>query len=130
MSRLLLRGALCLLCCAWLACAGDTTESLWAPLRRVALSPRATSALHARRRTLLDGAGSLNASALLPLYGSVRDNGVFTVHLQLGTPPQPFDLIVDTGSTLAYVPCRDCGASCGTHEVCVKREMCVRVGQL
>ena len=122
MSRLLLRGALCLLYCAWLACAGDVTNA-WAPLRRIALSPRAASALHARRRTLLDGAGSVNASALLPLYGSVRDNGVFTVHLQLGTPPQLFHLIVDTGSTLTYVPCRDCGASCGTHEVCVKVEM-------
>ena len=32
-----------------------------------------------------------------------------------GHPPRRFQLIVDTGSTLTYVPCVDCGAACGAH---------------
>lgn len=81
------------------------------PLRRVNFAASHGGASH--RRVLL---GNATAAAVLPLFGSVRDNGVFTVHLALGTPPQTFDLIVDTGSTLAYVPCKECGASCGKHE--------------
>ena len=90
----------------------EQTPTFVVPLRRVA---HGASGLHsgALRRALL----SNSSAALLPLYGSVRDNGVFTVLVSLGTPPQTFDLIVDTGSTLAYVPCKDCGASCGKHEV-------------
>ena len=33
----------------------------------------------------------------------------------LGTPANVYELIVDTGSTLTYVPCVSCGASCGDH---------------
>jgi hypothetical protein len=92
------------------------------PLREATLHPAAARAWRQQRRSLgpADAAtSSANGSVLstLPLYGSVRDNGVFTVHVDLGTPPQRFNVIVDTGSTLAYVPCKDCGASCGTHEV-------------
>jgi hypothetical protein len=82
-------------------------------LRYTALSAGQAAEHHRRRRRSLAG---VNASAQLELYGSVRDNGVFTVHLSLGTPGQAFDVIVDTGSTLAYVPCQDCGAGCGSHE--------------
>ena len=92
------------------------------PLREATLHPAAARAWRQQRRSLGSAAAATttaNGSVLsvLPLYGSVRDNGVFTVHLALGTPPQRFNVIVDTGSTLAYVPCKDCGASCGTHEV-------------
>lgn len=45
-----------------------------------------------------------------------RRRRVFTVNINFGTPPQLFDVIVDTGSTLAYVPCSNCGAGCGSHE--------------
>jgi hypothetical protein len=59
---------------------------------------------------------------VLPLYGSVRDNGVFTLRMAVGTPPAgPFDVIVDTGSTLAYVPCSDCGAACGSNHEARRR---------
>lgn len=105
------------------------------PLREATLHPAAARAWRQQRRSLgpADAATTAtngSATSMLPLYGSVRDNGVFTVHIDLGTPPQRFNVIVDTGSTLAYVPCKDCGASCGTHEVrlCavrLKRSACV-----
>ena len=35
-----------------------------------------------------------------------------------GTPPKPFTLIVDTGSTIMYVPCADCPrGNCGTNHL-------------
>lgn len=40
----------------------------------------------------------------------------FTTRLWIGTPPQMFSLIVDTGSTVTYVPCSTC-EQCGTHQV-------------
>jgi hypothetical protein len=33
---------------------------------------------------------------------------------QIGSPPQSFSLIVDTGSTMTYVPCKGC-ERCGRH---------------
>ncbi|KAG0559873.1 hypothetical protein KC19_10G135800 [Ceratodon purpureus] len=33
----------------------------------------------------------------------------------IGSPPQSFALIVDTGSTITYVPCSSC-SHCGTHQ--------------
>ena len=39
----------------------------------------------------------------------------FYATLQLGTPPTPFEVIVDTGSTITYVPCSQCGEQCGSH---------------
>lgn len=40
----------------------------------------------------------------------------YTTRLWIGTPPQQFALIVDTGSTVTYVPCSTC-EQCGRHEV-------------
>ena len=40
----------------------------------------------------------------------------YTTRLWIGTPPQEFALIVDTGSTVTYVPCSNCG-HCGKHQV-------------
>ena len=39
----------------------------------------------------------------------------FYATLQLGTPPRAFAVIVDTGSTITYVPCSSCGTLCGPH---------------
>lgn len=40
----------------------------------------------------------------------------YTTHIWIGTPPQKFALIVDTGSTVTYVPCSSC-KKCGNHQV-------------
>jgi len=40
--------------------------------------------------------------------------GYFYAALALGSPPQLFDVIVDTGSTITYVPCNDC-QHCGPN---------------
>ena len=39
----------------------------------------------------------------------------FYATLQLGTPAKSFEVIVDTGSTITYVPCSQCGDQCGSH---------------
>jgi len=53
-------------------------------------------------------------SANVPLQGSVEAYGEYFVSIGLGTPPQPFDFQVDTGSTdlLVYgVSCNGCPAN-------------------
>jgi hypothetical protein len=44
----------------------------------------------------------------------------FYAQLGLGTPPHNFSTIIDTGSTVTYVPCANC-AHCGVHMVCLAR---------
>lgn len=39
----------------------------------------------------------------------------FYATLLLGTPQRQFAVIVDTGSTITYVPCASCGKNCGPH---------------
>ena len=39
----------------------------------------------------------------------------FYATLLLGSPPRSFAVIVDTGSTITYVPCTSCGHNCGPH---------------
>lgn len=40
----------------------------------------------------------------------------YTTRLYIGTPSQEFALIVDSGSTVTYVPCATC-EQCGNHQV-------------
>ncbi|PKA59883.1 Aspartic proteinase-like protein 2 [Apostasia shenzhenica] len=54
-------------------------------------------------------------NARMPLYDDLLTNGYYTTRLHIGTPPQDFALIVDSGSTVTYVPCSTC-ARCGTHQ--------------
>lgn len=49
------------------------------------------------------------------LYDDLLSNGYYTTRLWIGTPPQKFALIVDTGSTVTYVPCSGC-EHCGKHQ--------------
>ena len=52
--------------------------------------------------------------ALPPWPGPPR-RSYFYATLYLGTPAKKFAVIVDTGSTMTYVPCTTCGAGCGPH---------------
>jgi Xylanase inhibitor N-terminal len=42
-------------------------------------------------------------------------NRYFYASLFIGTPARTFAVIVDTGSTITYVPCANCGSACGPH---------------
>ncbi|KAG2424657.1 hypothetical protein HXX76_014381 [Chlamydomonas incerta] len=53
-------------------------------------------------------------SGYLPVQGSVREIGYFYTTLKLGTPERTFSVIIDTGSTITYIPCKNC-AHCGKH---------------
>ncbi|XP_011091937.1 aspartic proteinase-like protein 2 isoform X2 [Sesamum indicum] len=54
-------------------------------------------------------------NARMPLHDDLLLNGYYTTRLWIGTPPQGFALIVDTGSTVTYVPCSTC-EQCGKHQ--------------
>ncbi|KAF6251742.1 aspartic peptidase domain-containing protein [Scenedesmus sp. NREL 46B-D3] len=58
---------------------------------------------------------SLMRSGITPVLGAIRE-GYFYAQLGLGTPPRNFSTIIDTGSTITYVPCASC-AHCGVHMV-------------
>ncbi|XP_051144866.1 aspartic proteinase 36-like [Andrographis paniculata] len=54
-------------------------------------------------------------NARMSLHDDLLLNGYYTTRLWIGTPPQQFALIVDTGSTVTYVPCATC-EQCGKHQ--------------
>ncbi|XP_018680544.2 aspartic proteinase 36-like [Musa acuminata AAA Group] len=56
----------------------------------------------------------VTARASMRLYDDYVTNGYYTTKLFIGTPPQEFALIVDSGSTVTYVPCSTC-EQCGNH---------------
>lgn len=60
-----------------------------------------------RRRGLL-------RTGTMPIMGAVREVGYFYTELFLGTPARNFSVIIDTGSTITYIPCKGC-AHCGKH---------------
>ena len=68
-----------------------------------------------RRRALLGDYYDDDLYSTMPLHGSVKEHGYYYVDVSLGTPPKEFQVIVDTGSTLTYVPCVGCGTACGVH---------------
>ncbi|XP_072973861.1 aspartic proteinase 36-like [Typha angustifolia] len=54
-------------------------------------------------------------NAHMRLHDDLLTNGYYTTRLYIGTPPQEFALIVDSGSTVTYVPCSSC-EQCGNHQ--------------
>ncbi|KAK4771811.1 hypothetical protein SAY86_013586 [Trapa natans] len=59
--------------------------------------------------------GSDMHNARMSLHDDLILRGYYTTRLWIGTPPQNFAMIVDTGSTLTYVPCSTC-EHCGNHQ--------------
>ncbi|KAK1555741.1 hypothetical protein Q3G72_030710 [Acer saccharum] len=68
-----------------------------------------------RRRHLQQSKRPEKPNAHMRLYDDLLSNGYYTTRLFIGTPPQQFALIVDTGSTVTYVPCSNC-QRCGNHQ--------------
>ena len=58
-----------------------------------------------RRLWSLSGAPSLVSERL---SGDILSHGYFSAEVTVGTPPQRFSLIVDTGSSITAVPCAEC----------------------
>lgn len=76
-----------------------------------AIVARAARVSPMRRRA---GRSLSSSASLRHLHGSVLDGGALTTTFALGGN-QHFDLIVDTGSRNTYLPCKNCGTSCGAH---------------
>ncbi|ONK59932.1 uncharacterized protein A4U43_C08F12430 [Asparagus officinalis] len=70
---------------------------------------------HLQRRHLSRDDDALTPYARMRLYDDLLTNGYYTTRLYIGTPPQEFALIVDSGSTVTYVPCSSC-EQCGNHQ--------------
>ncbi|XP_038902862.1 aspartic proteinase CDR1-like isoform X1 [Benincasa hispida] len=79
-------------------------------------SPNSSKLISNPHRHLRQFPSSNNRSnARMRLYDDLLLNGYYTTRLWIGTPPQQFALIVDTGSTVTYVPCSTC-EECGRHQ--------------
>jgi hypothetical protein len=59
----------------------------------------------------------LISTSKISLGGSTVPLGYYFADIALGTPPQGFTMIVDTGSAITYVPSKDCSSCGGSHEV-------------
>ncbi|XP_048436165.1 LOW QUALITY PROTEIN: aspartic proteinase 36 [Pyrus x bretschneideri] len=110
-SLLLIYFLLLNLCCAFASLSDDHRRPMILPLH---LSSPKSNWLHRRP---FDGRRLQRSvpNAHMRLYDDLLANGYYTTRLWIGTPPQQFALIVDTGSTVTYVPCFDC-AQCGYHQ--------------
>ena len=53
------------------------------------------------------------------LGGELHTLGYYAINVCVGSPPRPYNLIVDTGSSVTALPCASC-TQCGTH-VCGQR---------
>ncbi|GAB2282668.1 hypothetical protein Dimus_017205 [Dionaea muscipula] len=71
--------------------------------------------LNIKHRRHLQGSEEHRPNARMRLYDDLLANGYYTTRLLIGTPPQEFALIVDSGSTVTYVPCDSC-EHCGNHQ--------------
>ncbi|KAL7181263.1 hypothetical protein ACSBR1_040188 [Camellia fascicularis] len=66
----------------------------------------------------IQGSDPLHPNARMPFYDDLLLNGYYTTRLSIRTPPQKFALIVDTGSTVTYVPFSTC-EQCRRHQVII-----------
>ncbi|CAK8562494.1 unnamed protein product [Lathyrus sativus] len=78
-------------------------------------SPNSSTSALDPRRQLHGSEAKRHPNARMRLHDDLLINGYYTTRLWIGTPPQMFALIVDTGSTVTYVPCSTC-EQCGRHQ--------------
>ncbi|KAI4315028.1 hypothetical protein L6164_027878 [Bauhinia variegata] len=78
-------------------------------------APNSSTTSFKTRRHLQGSDSRPPPNARMGLYDDLLLNGYYTTRLWIGTPPQMFALIVDTGSTVTYVPCSTC-EQCGRHQ--------------
>lgn len=69
---------------------------------------------HGIKRTARRGRRLGSAVISERLSGDLMSRGYFAAEIMVGTPPQRFSLIVDTGSSITALPCAEC-SSCGEH---------------
>ncbi|XP_010558952.1 PREDICTED: aspartic proteinase CDR1 isoform X2 [Tarenaya hassleriana] len=104
------------------AAVGNLHQSPGFGARRPMLLPLFLSPMNSSSRSVSESRRSLQKSdsghlpySRMRLYDDLLHNGYYTTRIWIGTPPQMFALIVDSGSTVTYVPCSDC-EQCGTHQ--------------
>lgn len=94
--------------------AGSNRHTMFLPLFP---SPPNSSRISgdAASRRHLQKSDAPRPNARMALHDDLLLNGYYTTRLWIGSPPQKFALIVDTGSTVTYVPCATC-EQCGKHQ--------------
>ncbi|KAG2177972.1 hypothetical protein INT43_003219 [Umbelopsis isabellina] len=74
---------------------------------------QAVQAASVRIMTLsADSKGSLNRAENIPLIALYNAQYSYYIKVGLGTPSQNFSLVLDTGSSLLWVPDKTCGGKC------------------
>ncbi|XP_052195706.1 aspartic proteinase 36-like [Diospyros lotus] len=99
------------------AIGGRNRHTMFLPLSLSSPTSSRNSSAGGRRNSLrrLGESKSEHPNARMHLHDDLLLNGYYTTRLWIGTPPQIFALIVDTGSTVTYVPCSTC-EQCGRHQ--------------
>ncbi|KAI3798994.1 hypothetical protein L1987_34282 [Smallanthus sonchifolius] len=91
---------------------GSNRHTMFLPLFP---SPPNSSRGDGKSRRHLQKSDTSRPNARMALHDDLLLNGYYTTRLWIGSPPQKFALIVDTGSTVTYVPCSTC-EQCGKHQ--------------
>ncbi|KAM7263022.1 hypothetical protein ACFE04_000705 [Oxalis oulophora] len=91
----------------------NSSSPLPSPLPSSSSRTFSNSRRHLQKRS--DPQSSSLPNARMRLFDDLLLNGYYTTRLWIGSPPQKFALIVDTGSTVTYVPCSSC-EQCGPHQ--------------
>ncbi|KAF5791611.1 putative nepenthesin [Helianthus annuus] len=94
--------------------AGNNRHTMFLPLFPSPLNSSRISA-DSKSRRQLQKSDTHRSNARMALHDDLLLNGYYTTRLWIGSPPQRFALIVDTGSTVTYVPCSTC-EQCGKHQ--------------
>ncbi|XP_023754331.1 aspartic proteinase 36 [Lactuca sativa] len=97
--------------------AGSNRQTMFLPLFPSPLnsSPISSFSGDGKSQRHLQKSDAHRRNARMALHDDLIIDGYYTTWLWIGSPPKKFALIVDTGSTVTYVPCSTC-KECGNHE--------------